>query len=197
MPTSLPGLAAEPAILLDERSRPDFRSVFGTLARGSTDIAVAVTRVRLSTLDLAPDELANVEAMRVLLTELNALTLDAEARLIRADPTRAWRVELFRQMLEQRRLEIRSAPLGGWSPDFTVFADRDGPQALLTGFHWFERPYPHRGPALASVHFGDAARSGARRHLEVWEKAHDVGPAVWSILSKAERVGRMRSPTTG
>ena len=128
---------------------------------------------------------------------LNALTLDAEARLIRADPTRAWRVELFRQMLEQRRLEIRSAPLGGWSPDFTVFADRDGPQALLTGFHWFERPYPHRGPALASVHFGDAARSGARRHLEVWEKAHDVGPAVWSILSKAERVGRMRSPTTG
>lgn len=197
MPPSFPGLASEPAILLDERSRPDFRSVFGKLAGGSTDIAVAVTRVRLSTLDLTPDEIENVEAMRVLLTELNALTLDAEARLIRADPTRAWRVQLFRQMLEERRLEIRSAPLGGWSPDFTVFSDRSGPRAVLTGFHWFERPYPHRGPALASLHFGDAARTGARRHLEVWEKAHDVGPAVWSILSKAERVGRIRSSATG
>lgn len=197
MPPSFPGLQAEPAILLDERSRPDFRSVFGTLAGASTDVAVAVTRVRLSTLDLTPDELDKVDTMRVLLTELNALTLDAEARLIRGDPTRAWRVGLFRRMLEEGRLEVRSAPLGGWSPDFTVFADAAGPHALLTGFHWFERPYPHRGPALASLHFGDAARQGARRHLEVWEKAHDVGPAVWSILSKAERAGRIRGLATG
>ena len=197
MPPSIPGLAAEPAIMLDERTRPDFRAVFGNLARSSTDIAVAVTRVRLSTLDLTPSELEAVGSMRVLLTELNALTLDAEARLIRADPNRAWRVQLFRSMLEEGRLEIRSAPLGGWSPDFTVFSDGNGPQALLTGFHWFERPYPHRGPALASLHFGDAARTGARRHLEVWEKAHDVGPAVWSILSKAERVVRIRGLVTG
>jgi hypothetical protein len=197
MPSPFPGLAEERSLLLDERSRPDFRSVFGALAQGSTDIAVAVTRVRLSTLDLTHAELERVETMRVLLTELNALTLDAEARLIRADPGRAWRIELFRLMLEQGRLEIRSAPLGGWSPDFTVFADPGGPHALLKGLHWFERPYPHRGPALASVHFGDAARLAARRHLDVWNRAHDVGPAVWNILSKAERVGRLRRPVTG
>ncbi len=90
-------------------------------------------------------------------------------------------------MLEAGRLEVRSAPLGGWSPDFTVFVDGEGPRAVLVGFHAFERPYPHRGPALASVHGDDAARLAATRHRELWESAHDVGPALWSILSRAAK----------
>jgi hypothetical protein len=159
-----PGLASTPAILFDERARPDFRDVFGTLARQATDIATAVTRVRLSTLDLQPDEVEKG-----------------------ADPQRSPRVGLLRELLESGRLEVRSAPLGGWSPDFTVFSEPEGPVAVLAGFHWFERPYPHRGPALGMLHFQDAARSAARRHAELWARAHDVGPAVWSILSKAER----------
>jgi hypothetical protein len=183
--------------LIDERSRPDFREVFGTLARSSTDIAVAVTRVRLSTLDLKASELEHVEGLRVLVTELNALTLDAEARLIRSDPRRAPRVELYRRLLETGHLEVRSAPLGGWSPDFTVFSDTNGPAAVLSGFHWFERPYPHRGPALASIHYSGGARLAAERHQELWEQAHDVGPAVWSILSKAERAARLADVATG
>jgi len=193
----LPGLVVSPGILLDERTRPDFRDAFGHLARSSTDIATAVTRVRLSTLDLEREELDRIESLRVLVTELNALTLDAEARLIRADPRRAPRVELFRELLQDGRLEIRSAPLGGWSPDFTVFADAEGPHSVLTGFHWFERPYPHRGPALGAVHFADAARLAARRHREIWDRAHDVGSAVWSILSKAERGARVLRASTG
>jgi hypothetical protein len=183
----LPGLVPSPAILLDERSRPDFRDVFGHMVGSSSDIAVAVTRVRLSTLDLDGRDLAEVRSLRVLVAELNALTLDSEARLIRADSRRAPRVKLFRSLLEEGRLEVRSAPLGGWSPDFTVFSNENGPQSVLTGFHWFERPYPHRGPALSAIHFADAARLAARRHAEIWERAHDVGSAVWNILSKAER----------
>lgn len=35
----LPGLAAHPAVLIDVRSRPDFRDVFVALARGSADVA--------------------------------------------------------------------------------------------------------------------------------------------------------------
>lgn len=193
----LPGLAAHPAVLLDERGRPDVRDVFVELSRRSVDIAVAVTRVRLSTLDLDEAVLARVESLRVLVVELNALTLDAEARMIQADGRRATRVRLFQGLLESGRLEVRSAPLGGWAPDFSVFSDADGPRAVLTGKHWFERPYPHRGPALATIHFGDAARLAARRHGALWEAAHDVGPAVWSILSKAERARRARAAATG
>lgn len=187
----LPGLATAPAVLVDERGRPDFRDVFGALVGHSTDVAVAVTRVRLSTIELQEADLARLESLRVLVVELNALTLDAEARLIRADPRRASRVTLFRSLLESGRLEVRSAPLGGWSPDFTVFSDADGPHAVIAGRHWFERPHPHRGPAIATVHFEDAARLAARRHCELWDAAHDVGPAVWSILSKADREGRV------
>jgi hypothetical protein len=197
MQLELPDTVRTPAFLIDERSRPDFREVFGALARASTYIAVAVTRVRLATLDLREAELRNVEGLRVLLTELNALTLDAEARLIQSDPRRAPRVSLYRRLLESRRLEVRSAPLGGWSPDFTVFSDARGPTAVLSGFHWFERPYPHRGPALASVHFDQAAELAAERHRELWERAHDVGPAVWNILAKAERSALLMRDATG
>ena len=192
MPTPIVGLTPEPAILLDERTRPDLRDAYGLLARDATEIAVAVTRIRLATLDLRAEEVSSVKSLRVVVAELNALTLDAEARLIHSDPRRATRVALYRGLLESGCLEIRSAPLGGWSPDFSVFFGAEGPSAVLAGFHWFERPYPHRGPAFASIHFGQRAAAAARRHEELWARAHDVGPAVWNILSKAERSARLR-----
>ncbi len=192
----VPGLPTDCCALLDERSSPDFRAVFGTLVAAASDVAVAVTRVRLTTLDLTAPELGHVESMRVIVAELSALALDAEARLLRSDPRRAERVALYRGLLESGRLEVRAAPLGGWSPDFTVFSDAGGPGALLVGGHWFERPF-HRGPSLASLHRGDAARLAARRHAELWDRAHDIGPALWSILSRAERSGRLMETVAG
>jgi len=189
----LPGLSPSYAVLFDERRRPDFRDVFGALATGSTHIATAVRRVRLSTVDLTRGELERVERFRVLVTEMNALHIDAEARSLQADPRRAPNAELLREMLEGGRLEVRSAPLAGWTPDFTVFSRVEGPHAVLTGLHWFERPYPHRGPALGAVHGEVAAKLAARRHEEAWERAHDVGPAVWNILSRARRAAGVAS----
>jgi hypothetical protein len=181
----LPGLVPAPGALFDERGRPDFRDVFGALASAATDIATAVTRVRLSTVDLTGREMAGVEHFRVLVAEMNALHLDTEARSLQADAKRAPNAELLRELLQSGRLEVRSAPLAGWTPDFSVFSGPGGPSAVLVGLHWFERPYAHRGPALGAVFGEDAARVAARRHLEIWERAHDVGPAVWNILSKA------------
>jgi hypothetical protein len=193
MDAIVPGLVTEPAAVFDERGRPDFREVFGALAARATDIATAVTRVRLTTVDLTPLELGSLEHFRVLIAELSALRLDAEARAIQADPKRAPNADMLRRLLEAGTLEVRSSPLAGWSPDFTVFAGPNGPAVVLIGFHSFERPYPHRGPALAAVHSGDAARLAARRHEEIWEHAHDVGPAIWSILSKARSRSRPTS----
>jgi len=193
----LPGLVPGPASLIDERTRPDFRDVFGAHVSRSIDVAIAITRVRLVTVDLTDVEVSGVRSLRVLVAELSALQLDAEAVAIQADPRRAPRIELLRDMLSAGRLEVRAAPLAGWSPDFTVFADADGPSAVLSGYHWFERPFQHRGPALASLHRGDAARLAARRHLELWEGAHDVGPAVWNILSKARRAARRAPARSG
>ena len=134
--------------------------------------------------------MAGVTRFRVLVAEMNALRLDAEARSLEADPRRAPNAELLRDLLESGRLEVRSAPLAGWTPDFSVFAGPGGPFAVLLGFHWFERPYAHRGPALGAVLLDEAARLAARRHEENWDRAHDVGPAVWNILSKARSSAR-------
>jgi len=190
MPSILPGLVHTAGALFDERGRPDFRDVFGMLAAGSTDIATAVTRVRLSTVDLTGREMGGVEHFRVLVAEMSALRLDAEARNLEADPKRAPNAELLRELLESGRLEVRSSPLAGWTPDFSVFSGPGGPVAVLVGLHWFERPYPHRGPALGALFAAEAAELAARRHEEIWERAHDVGPAVWSILSKARTKAR-------
>lgn len=193
-PPFLPGLVPGQAVLFDERRRPDFRDAFGSLARQATGIATAVTRVRLGTLDLTEGELAGVIRFRVLVAELNALSLDAEARALARIPGRAASLEELARRLESGRLEVRSAPLGGWSPDFTVFFEDDRPFAVLTGYHSFERPYPHRGPALGSWHGRDGALLAARRHAEVWGSAHDVGPAVWGLLSRARVAGRRDDP---
>ncbi len=176
---------AGPARLLDERGRPDFRDVFGACLDRATDVEVAVTRVRLATVDLTRAELAGVRSMHVLVAEVNAITLDAEARVLHAHPGRARHIRFLTRLLEEGGLRVRCAPLAGWSPDFTVFHDGATPFACLLGFHWFERPYPHRGPALASLHEGPAAALASRRFREVWEQAHDIGPAVRSILTRA------------
>ena len=98
-----------------------------------------------------------------------------------------------------RKNNSKSVPhsLGAWTPNFTLFSNEKGPQSVVTGFHWFERPDPYRGPALGAIHFADAARLAARRHAEIWEQAHDKGSTVWSILSKGERGSRPadRSPS--
>lgn len=186
----LPGLDPSPAIVFDERRRPDFRDVFGALARRSTDVVTAVTRIRLTTLDLGREELARLTSVRVLLCELSALRLEAEAHAVAHQPARSPNLRLLTNLLEDGRLQVRSAPLGGWSPDFTVFSDTTGPRWLLAGFHAFERPYPHRGPALAFLAGPEGARLAAARHHELWEAAHDVGPTVWTLLARAGRLAR-------
>lgn len=187
MESILPGLMASPAYLMDERGRPDFRDVFGALARRSLEILTAVTRVRLSTVDLTLEEVERVQSFRVLIAEVSALHLDTEARSLLQIPRRAPNVRLLTSLLESGRLQVRSAPLGGWSPDFSVFAAAGGPSAVVTGYHAFERPYPHRGPALVAIHGGEAARLAAKRHRELWDGAHDIGPVLWSLLARAER----------
>ena len=194
---SLPGLNPLPGTLLEDGRRPDFRDVFGHLAQRSSSIDTAVTRIRLSTLDLTPAELHAVTRFRVLLAEVNALSMDAEAKVLHTLPNRAPNLRLLARLLESGNLQIRSAPLAGWSPDFSVFSDADGPSAVLCGFHWFERPYPHRGPALASLHFGDGASLAHRRFEALWDRAHDIGPTLWDIVTRAGRWAGATHGATG
>ena len=149
------GITPQPAALLDDRTRPDFRDVFGTLASQSTDIATAITRVRLSTMNLTESELRSVLHFRVLVAEMNAIQLTAEARGLVNDPARAPRLPLLQRMLESGRLQVRAAPLAGWSPDFTVFADLTRPSSLElveVSRHCLSGPSTSARPGERTVH---------------------------------------------
>lgn len=168
--------------LIDERSRPDFRTLFGTLAEGAERIDVAVSRIRLSAVDLKPGEVGGVEEIRVLLAEVNASILSNEVASVLVDGRRAANIRLLARLLTENRLSVRSAPLAGWAPDFSIFHGAAGPAALLLGPHWFERPYPHPGPAMASLHGASGALQAAARFQHLWDHAHDIGPAIRNIL---------------
>lgn len=180
--------------LLDERSRPDFRDRFGESAREAVAIDVAVRRIRLAGLDLEEDEIRSVRRLRVLVGEVSALTLAAEADAVVADRSRARTFDLLLRLFREGRIETRCAPLAGWTPDFSIFHGASGPARLILGFHWFQRPFPHPGPALATVHGPADARTVLDRFEAIWEMGHDVRPAIHRLLEQARERSLPRSP---
>ena len=181
---SLPGF---PPRLFDERARPDFREVYGGLLRSAVHLDVALTRIRLSTLDLVREDLVRLRSLRLLLAEVSAVSLELEAHTVMLRSDKRDTLRALAELLAEGVIEVRSAPLGGWAPDFSIFRSAEGAFAVLLGFHWFERPFPHRGPALSSLHGPEGARLARVRFEEAWRRAHDIGPAVLGILKRAER----------
>lgn len=192
-----PALLPEvPLRLLDERSRPGFRDLFGQLARRATALDVALTHLRLSTLDLSEPELAQMQRIRLVLSEVSAASLDAEAHAVLHRSGMAANLRRLAVLLHLGRIEVRSAPLGGWAPDFSVFHSDDTAFAVLVGPHRFERGMAHDGPILASFHDGDAAVRAGVRFVEVWARAHDIRPAIERILTRAEQRAPSVNETT-
>jgi len=170
------------ADLLDERSTTSFRSLFGDLLSRSSAVDTAILQIRLGAVDLSARELTGLHRLRVLVAEVNARTVEGEAYALVMDPVKRENLNRVLNLLQTGVMEIRSAPLGGWSPDFTVFSADQCPHSLLMGLHWFHRPFPHRGPAWA-VRFGAEEASMAHdRFHELWAGAHDIGPAVLRLM---------------
>lgn len=171
--------------LFHERHPEGFRLRFRHEATRSRTVDIAVTRIRLSTIDLSREEVRGLHRLRLLLAELRAPELDAEAHALMAQPDARRRMLTLDALLSRNVVQVRVAPLGGWSPDFSVFTGASGPQAVLLGFHAFERPHPYPGPALGA-HFGPGEAREARARFEgIWARGHDIAPAVRSIFRRA------------
>ena len=180
-------LAMQIPALFHEHHRSGFRRRFRHEATRSHQVAIAVTRMRLSTIDLSEEELAGLTAIRLVLAELRAVELDAEAHALMARPRARERLRRLEGLLDRDLVRVRVAPLAGWSPDFTVFSQGATPRGVLLGFHAFELPHPFSGPALGA-HFGAAeAREALVRFEEIWARGHDVAPAIHSIFRRARR----------
>ena len=171
--------------LLDERSPAPFRQVFGRLLSRHTHLDTAILRIRLSGVDLSGQEVRGLQRLRILVADINAQTLEEEAFALLMDPDKRETLRRVEGLLRDGRLELRSAPLAGWSPDFSVFSGQGGPEALLLGLHWIQRPFPHRGPAWMVCFGPEEARRARARFQELWNQAHEIGPAILKLLERA------------
>ncbi len=176
-------------VLLDEKSRPDFRGVYGRLIEEAEGVDIAIRKIRLSGISLGRSELEGPRRIRLLLSQINIVALAAEGEAMASDRAGRGRLIILLKLMASGVIRVRSSPLGGWAPDFSIFHRRGAGPVLLAGPHWFARPYPHRGPALASVHYDrEAARIG-RRFDGIWQDGHEVGMPLQRVLqSSLDRV---------
>lgn len=166
-------------LLMDESGVPSVRERFGAALSAAVTMDVAVARIRLATLDLTAAELAGVRRCRLLLGELDASTL------LDAAESGAARARL-RSFAESGRLEVRSAGLAGWSPDFCVARGPIGVTCMV-GAIYFGNPRLLTGPAVTLV-AEDEEWAGllSARFDRLWDRGHDVLPAIQAVLARAD-----------
>jgi hypothetical protein len=172
-------------LLLDETSRPTVREVIGSLMASSATADLAVARIRLAALDLTEHELG-VRRCRLLLGRLDAAALaDAPVGAPAGANLRASLGRLLR-FAASGRLEVRSAGIGAWQPDFSVFGG-PGAATCLVGAHYFVSPDLIVGPSLTCVTTDpDAVALVRRRFAWLWDRSHDVLPAIVEVLQRVE-----------
>jgi hypothetical protein len=168
--------------LLDEHSTPSLRSHIGRLLTTAHHADVAVRNIRLAALDFTFEEMRAVRHCRLLLGRLEATGLSElrhgrdQAALDAVSPGGvAVQMEALLEFLDSGRIEIRSASLGAWAPDFSVFHFAGDRSLCLLGAHYFHEPPFTLGPSFtAALRDPDAVRTAAARFAEIWARSHDV-----------------------
>jgi hypothetical protein len=183
--------------LLDERGTPTPRTVIGRLLGGATHAEIAVSHVRVAAIDLRAGEAERIECCRVLLDHLDAHSLalpglPAGAGAPVAARRVAERAAALLRFIESGRVEMRSAGVGAWRPDFSIYRGVSGavspatastPAVCLVGAHYFDQP--PTTPAFTCVIDDPAAIATALRRFEqLWEQGHDVAEAVTDAVAR-------------
>lgn len=178
------------AVLLDEASTPPVRTVLTRLLASADEADFAVSRVRLAAIDLDSAEAASIGRCRFLLGRLEAEGL---SELNAGNGT--GHLMALHTLLLSGRIEIRSAGMLAWVPDFSVFRGVRSPTSPATvavlGAHYFrDAPVPD-GPSLTCI---IAERQGvevlSRRFQSLWDAAHDVQAAVLHTIERNLTVRR-------
>ena len=161
------------------------RERIGDLLARAEAADFAVARIRLAGIDLTPGELGGIRRLRVLLGELDASTL-ADASETGPDPVRRGNLRRLLELARSGRLEVRSAGLAAWMPDFALIRPPgSGPPSTLMGSIYLGTPYLTVGPSFTCVTTSrSAARVAGHRFEELWDHGHDVLPAIVAVLER-------------
>jgi len=160
--------------LIDDASQPSLRVYIGRLLSTCARADIAVGHVRLSALDLAGDETRGIQQCRILLGRLEARALTDFGFVDERSDERLYGLLEF---LGSGRVEIRSAGLGAWSPDFSIYRGlsataHDG--ACLIGAHYFRDPVTNGPSFTALLDDADSVARALTRFEALWERSHDV-----------------------
>jgi hypothetical protein len=161
--------------LIDDASQPSLRVHIGRLLSSCGKADIAVSHVRLSVLDLTADETRGIRQCRILLGRLEARALSDFGFV---DAGSGDRLHALLAFLDSGRVLIRSAGLGAWSPDFSIYRGLAGTahgSACLIGAHYFRDPVTANGPSFtALLDDADSVERALARFDALWERSHDV-----------------------
>lgn len=180
------------AALLDGEATSSLREALGALLGHCHRASIAVSRIRLAAVDLAPADVGTVTACRVLVGRLDA---EAAALPRTPDAREGARVtlSLLEDFIRSGRVEVRSAGVDGWYPDFSVYEGlRMGPSeapvtAVLLGAHVFARHSGAAGHLTSLVVDPAAGERAATRFERLWGAGYDVLPVVSDMLASLRR----------
>jgi hypothetical protein len=171
--------------LIDDGSRPTLRERIGRLLSTCASAEIAVSHIRLAALDLTERETRGVKRCRILLGRLDARALTDFGF---PDTGVDDRMRALLAFIESGRVEIRSAGLGAWSPDFSVYRGlSDGGSACLVGAHYFREPPSPNGPSFTALITDTHSVALALARFEaLWERSHDVLEPVASAVHRRQ-----------
>lgn len=170
-------------MLIDETSAPSLRAHITRLLATCSSADIAVGSIRPAGLDLTAAEVRDVRRCRILIGRLDASALVDLGHDRRAPA----RMKTLLDFLTSGRVQVRSAGIGAWSPDFSVYhaTPNDG-SACLIGAHYFSEPLSSHGPSFTALLTDRAAVAAAAARFErLWSGSHDViGPVIDAIRQR-------------
>ena len=171
--------------LFDDAARPPLRQRIGDLLATCAHAEIAVGHIRLAALDLTEEETRSVRRCRILLGRLEVRALTDFGY---ADPAADERMAALLAFLESGRVQVRSAGLGAWSPDFSIY--RGAPAAdpvCLLGAHYFREPPSSNGPSFTALLTDPFSTAIALARFEtLWARGHDVLEPVVSAVHRRQ-----------
>lgn len=162
--------------LIDQRSVPTLRERIGRLLATCHSADIAVSHIRMTAVDLTDRETVSVTRARILLARLEARALGE------LGPDHG----PLRRFLESGRVQVRSAGIGAWTPDFSIYRGSCAGDVCLVGAHWFREPVVP-GPAFTAVLTDpESVATALRRFDELWRRGHDVLEPVIAALARGQ-----------
>ena len=169
--------------LIADDSRPSLREHIGRLLSTCTTADIAVSHIRLAALDLTEHETRSVRRCRILLARLDARALSDFGY---ADDYNERSMHTLRAFLESGHVAVRSAGIGAWAPDFSVYGGLAGGAGVcLVGAHYFRTPVSETGPSFTAMLTDSVSVATATARFELlWRRSHDVLEPVISAVHR-------------